>query len=76
MGNPLGHSLSPVLHNRAFAALRLDFLYLKFPTSDVKDFFDNARAIGIEGFSVTIPHKTAVIPFMSALTPKQAKPER
>jgi 3-dehydroquinate dehydratase / shikimate dehydrogenase len=70
VGNPLGHSLSPVLHNRAFAALGLDFVYLKFPTADVKDFFDNARAIGIEGFSVTIPHKTAVLPFMHHLTPE------
>jgi len=68
VGNPLGHSLSPALHNRAFAALGLDFVYLKFPASDLKDFFENARAIGIEGFSVTIPHKTAAIPFMSELT--------
>jgi shikimate dehydrogenase len=36
----------------------------------VKDFFDNARAIGIHGFSVTIPHKTAVIPFLDELTPE------
>ena len=51
VGNPLSHSLSPVIHNRAFEALNLDFVYLKFPTPDVKDFFENARAIGIEGFS-------------------------
>ena len=70
VGNPLGHSLSPVIHNKAFAALNLDFAYLKFPTRDVKDFFENARAIGIEGFSVTIPHKTAVIPFLDELTPQ------
>jgi 3-dehydroquinate dehydratase / shikimate dehydrogenase len=69
LGNPLGHSLSPVIHNKAFAALGLDFVYLKFPARDVKDFFENARAIGIEGFSVTIPHKTAVIPFLSDLSP-------
>jgi 3-dehydroquinate dehydratase/shikimate dehydrogenase len=70
VGNPLGHSLSPVIHNRAFEALGLDFVYLKFPTSDVRDFFDNALAIGIEGFSVTIPHKTAVIPFLDEQTPE------
>ncbi len=68
VGNPLGHSLSPLIHNRAFEALNRDFLDLKFPTHDVKDFFDNARAIGIEGFSVTIPHKTAVIPFLDEQT--------
>jgi 3-dehydroquinate dehydratase/shikimate dehydrogenase len=68
VGNPLSHSLSPVIHNRAFEALDLDFVYLKFPTSDVRDFFENARPIGIEGFSVTIPHKTAVIPFLHEQT--------
>ena len=70
VGNPLGHSLSPVIHNKAFEALNLNFVYLKFPATDVKDFFENARAIGIEGFSVTIPHKTAVIPFLGGQTPE------
>ena len=70
VGYPVGHSLSPNIHNRAFAALGLDFVYLKLPTPDLKDFFENARAIGIEGFSVTIPHKTAVIPFLDELTPE------
>jgi 3-dehydroquinate dehydratase/shikimate dehydrogenase len=68
IGNPLGHSLSPVIHNRAFAAMNLDFAFVKCPTTDVKDFFENARAIGIEGFSVTIPHKSAVIPFLADLS--------
>lgn len=68
VGNPLGHSLSPLIHNRAFDALNLDFVYLKFPTRDVKDFFENARAIGIEGFSVTIPHKTALISSLACRT--------
>jgi 3-dehydroquinate dehydratase/shikimate dehydrogenase len=69
VGSALGHSLSPVIHNRAFEKLKLDFVYLKFPTTDLNDFFENARAIGIEGFSVTIPHKIAVIPFLDARTP-------
>ena len=68
IGNPLGHSLSPVIHNKAFAATGLDFVYLKFPTADLDDFFENARALGIEGLSVTIPHKTAVMPFLEQLT--------
>ena len=70
VGYPLGHSLSPNIHNRAFEALDLDFVYGKFPTPDVKDFFDSAKGIGIYGFSVTIPHKTAVIPFLDELTPE------
>jgi 3-dehydroquinate dehydratase/shikimate dehydrogenase len=73
IGNPLGHSLSPVIHNKAFAAQGLDFVFVKFPTADVKDFFENARALGIEGLSVTIPHKSAVIPFLDHLTPEAAE---
>ena len=65
---PVGHSLSPLLHNRAFEAAGLDFAYVKLPAPDVKDFMENARAIGFSGFSVTIPHKIAVMPFMSRVT--------
>jgi shikimate 5-dehydrogenase len=65
---PVGHSLSPLLHNRAFAATQLDFAYIKLPAPDVKDFMEHARAIGLTGFSVTIPHKVAVTPFMSRLS--------
>jgi shikimate 5-dehydrogenase len=70
VGYPVGHSLSPIIHNRAFDLLNLDFVYLKFPVPDVKDFFGHARAIGIAGFSVTIPHKTAVMPFLDEVTPE------
>jgi 3-dehydroquinate dehydratase/shikimate dehydrogenase len=70
VGYPVGHSLSPNIHNRAFELENLDFIYLKFPTPDVKDFFENARDLGIAGFSVTIPHKTAVIPFLDEVSPE------
>lgn len=73
IGMPVEHSLSPTIHNRAFTTLDLNFVYLKFPVPDVKDFFENARAIGIEGFSVTIPHKRAVIPFLDDLTAEARK---
>jgi len=69
LGNPVEYSLSPQIHNHAFAAAGLDFVYLRFPATDVADFFQNADAIGIHGISITIPHKIAAIPFMSALTP-------
>ena len=65
LGMPVGHSLSPVLHNRAFAAANLDFAYVKLPAPDLQDFMNNASAVGLSGFSVTIPHKVAVMPFMS-----------
>ena len=44
LGMPVGHSLSPVLHNRAFEAANLDFAYVKLPAPDVKDFMENAQS--------------------------------
>lgn len=51
------HSLSPVMHNTAFAATGLDAAYVPFPTMDFADFVTFADAMGIEGISVTIPFK-------------------
>jgi 3-dehydroquinate dehydratase/shikimate dehydrogenase len=73
IGNPLGHSLSPLIHNKAFVSENLDFAFVKCPAQDVKDFFENARTLGIEGFCVTIPHKTAVLPFLGRLSPEAAE---
>ena len=47
LGMPVGHSQSPVLHNRAFEKSNLDFAYMKFPANDLDDFFENARHCGI-----------------------------
>jgi 3-dehydroquinate dehydratase/shikimate dehydrogenase len=65
LGMPVGHSKSPVLHNRAFEKSNMDFVYMKFPSNDLDDFFENAPYCGVEGFSVTIPHKVAIIPFLN-----------
>ena len=69
LGMPVGHSLSPVLHNRAFAAANVDLAFVKLPAPDIKDFAENAHAVGLSGFSVTIPHKIAVMPYLSRITP-------
>jgi len=45
---------------------------VKLPAPDVQDFMENARAVGLSGFSVTIPHKIAMLPFMSRLTDSAA----
>jgi shikimate 5-dehydrogenase len=66
---PVGHSLSPLLHNRAFAASNLDFAYVKLPAPDLQDFAANAKAVGLSGFSVTLPHKVAVMSYLSRITP-------
>ena len=62
IGHPVDHSLSPVLHNAAFQACGLDWAYLAFdvPPGQVGAALDGARAFGIEGLSVTTPHKDEV----------------
>lgn len=59
IGHPVGHSLSPVLHNAAFEACGLDWAYLAFdvPPGAVGAALQGMRAFGIEGLSVTTPHK-------------------
>ena len=68
VGMPVAHSKSPNIHNRAFAAANLDYAYLKFPVRDIDDFINSARILGIHGFSVTIPHKMAVMPYLASMS--------
>lgn len=62
IGSPVRHSLSPVLHNAAFAAAGLDWVYVAFEVSDgeVPQALAGAVALGLGGLSVTMPHKEAV----------------
>jgi shikimate dehydrogenase len=65
LGNPVEHSLSPAIHNAAFQKLGLDFVYLAFKVEDLEGAVRGIRALGnLRGFSVTIPHKVAIIPFL------------
>lgn len=64
VGLPLGRSLSPVMHNAAFRAKNLNAVYLAFETEDIEGCLRGMRALGIRGMSVTIPHKSAVIPLL------------
>jgi shikimate dehydrogenase len=62
IGNPVSHSLSPAIHNRAFQELGLDYVYLAFRVEDVKSAVAGMRALeNFRGLSVTIPHKVAII---------------
>ena len=60
IGNPVGHSLSPLLHNTAFAARRVDAVYLPFLVERLRDFLNAVQELGIRGFSVTLPHKESI----------------
>jgi shikimate dehydrogenase len=62
IGNPVAHSLSPHLHNAAYQAAGLNFVYMAFQVSDVKACLDGMRSLpNFRGLSVTIPHKVAVM---------------
>ena len=72
IGWPVAHSLSPVIQNAAFAALGLDAVYVPFavPPVGLEEAVRGLRRLGVAGFNVTIPHKTAVIPFLDDLSPE------
>ena len=69
LGNPVGHSLSPAMHNAAFKALNIQAFYGAFETTDLKESIRGMRALGICGMSVTIPFKTEVMAYLDALDP-------
>jgi len=57
VGKPIGHSLSPAMHNAAFRAARMDAVYLPLAADDIDDFFTFAEAMDLRGASVTAPFK-------------------
>jgi shikimate dehydrogenase len=72
IGQPLTHSLSPMVHNAAYRALGLDYIYVPFPSPEVKPALERVRALDWRGVSVTIPHKTAVRPYLDVIDPVAA----
>lgn len=65
IGNPVGHSLSPAIHNAAFEFLGLDFVYLACRVEDVKGALEGVRALeNFRGLSVTIPHKMEAMKYV------------
>ena len=74
IGDPVRHSLSPALHNAAFAELDLDWAYLAFevPAGKGADAVAAMRTLGIEGLSVTMPHKDTVAAAVDELSPAAA----
>ncbi len=61
IGSPVAHSLGPVMHNRAFAHLGINAVYLAFEVTDIGAAVAGIRGLGLGGVSVTIPHKSAVM---------------
>jgi 3-dehydroquinate dehydratase/shikimate dehydrogenase len=67
VGDPIGHSLSPAVHNAGFRALGLNkaLVPLLVPSGRLKSTVDELAWLGIRGYSVTIPHKEEVIPLLT-----------
>jgi 3-dehydroquinate dehydratase/shikimate dehydrogenase len=61
IGDPIAHSLSPLLHNTAFLARRINAVYLPFLVKNLRDFLKAAPDFGLRGFSVTLPHKQSIL---------------
>jgi len=75
IGDPIEHTMSPIMHNAAFAQLGLDYVYLPFRVRPeaLATAIKGMKALGIRGLNVTIPHKVAVIPFMDEVDPVGGK---
>jgi shikimate dehydrogenase len=69
-GYPVAHSLSPAMHNAAFAALGLNWVFLPLSVAppDLPDALRGFRALGFRGASVTVPHKQTVMPLLDEIT--------
>jgi len=66
-GNPISHSLSPIMHNTAFSHIGYDAAYLAFKVENIADAVAGIRGMNIRGVSVTIPHKVSIMPFLDEL---------
>src|SRR2546426_3211129 len=74
-GSPVAHSLSPVIFNTTFQKLSLNRAYVPFDVSkdNLKQAVEAARALGFDGFNVTMPHKTAIVEILDRVDKKAEK---
>ena len=69
IGNPVSHSISPVIHNTLFREMNFNGVYVPFKVNDVKEFVREFRELNVKGFSVTIPHKESVMGHINEIDP-------
>jgi 3-dehydroquinate dehydratase/shikimate dehydrogenase len=71
IADPIGHSLSPQVHNAAFGEAGIDAVYVPFrvPFDTLGQFMEDAPRLGLRGLSVTIPHKEAIAKFLTKVDP-------
>ena len=71
IGDPVSHTLSPAMHNAAFASLDLDYAYLAFQvkSAELCAAIEGMKALRLRGLNITIPHKVSVVQFLDELDP-------
>ncbi|EHP87092.1 shikimate dehydrogenase [Methanotorris formicicus] len=69
LGHPVEHSFSPIMHNAAFRDKNLNYVYLAFDVlpENLRYVIDGAKAMGIVGFNVTIPHKIEIMEYLDEI---------
>lgn len=74
LGSPVRHSKSPHIHNTAFQALGLDYVYMVFEVDheNLQDAVQAMKTLDVAGFNLTMPHKQKVIPMLDALSQEAA----
>jgi 3-dehydroquinate dehydratase/shikimate dehydrogenase len=73
IGDPVGHSLSPLLHNTGFVARHVDAVYLPFLVRQLGDFLAAVPEFGVRSFSVTLPHKQTILKHLKECEPLAAE---
>jgi len=75
IGNPISHSLSPIMQNAALEYLGLDLIYIAIPcrNEDLKIVLNSLKKINCKGLNITIPHKEKVFNFCSEISPIASK---
>jgi len=74
LGNPLGHSISPQMHNSVFEKLGMDYCYMpvEVKSENLKNVFSGLSRMNVAGFNVTIPHKIPIMEHLDELDPLAA----
>lgn len=75
IGDPVEHSLSPVIQNAAFESLKLNCIYVTFPVkqAELESAINGMRSLKIHGFNVTMPYKTSILPLIDEVEKTAAK---